>query len=145
MNKQQLIVELQSAGLKLASAEIGAAERMGGAGTSDHKAVIDGTTVMVPIVNSLAANSLYTVKEQRLQLNGTEIGAISFPPEPKFYSLTTSDGVPYKQIALLHSKDILATTVLQTCKRYGAKATPCQFCAIRQSLAAGRTIALKTP
>lgn len=73
---------------------------------------------MVPIFNSPAAKP-YTVKEQRLQLNGAEIGAISFPPEHKFYSLTTSDGIPYRQIALLHSKDVLATTVLQTCIRYG--------------------------
>ena len=146
MNKQQLIVELQSAGLKLASIEIGAAGRMGGAGPSDHKAVtVDNTTVMVPIFNSPAANSPYTVNEQKLQLNGAEISAISFPPEPKFYSLTTSDGIPYKQIALLHSKDVLATTVLQTCIRYGDTATSCQFCAIGQSLIAGRTIARKTP
>lgn len=146
MNKQQLIVELQSAGLKLARAEIGAAGRIGGAGPSDHKAVtVDDTTVMVPIFNSPAANSPYTVKEQRLQLNGVDIGAVSFPPEPKFYSLTTSDGIPYKQIALLHSKDVLATTVLQTCIRYGDTSTSCQFCAIGQSLAAGRTITRKTP
>ncbi len=150
MNKQRLIVELQSAGLKLASAEIGAAGRIGGAGPSDHKAVtVDDTTVMVPIFNSPAANSPYTVinssGEQTLQLNGAKIGAVSFPQEPKFYSLTTSDGIPYKQIALLHSKDVLATTVLQTCIRYGDTATSCQFCAIGQSLAAERTIARKTP
>ena len=146
MNKQQLIVELQSTGLKLGGAEIGVAGRAGGAGPSDHKAVtVDDTTVMVPIFNNPAANSPYTVKEQRLQLNGEDIGGISFPPEPKFYSLTTSDGISYKQIALLHSKDVLATTVLQTCIRYGDTATSCQFCAIGQSLAAGRTIAKKTP
>lgn len=146
MNKQQLIVELQSAGLKLASAETGAMGRIGGAGPSDHKAVtVDDTTVMIPIFNHPAANSPYTVKEQRLQLNGEDIGAVSFPPEPKFYSLSTSDGIPYKQIALLHSKDVLATTVLQTCIRYSDSATSCQFCAIGQSLAAGRTIARKTP
>lgn len=146
MNKQKLIVELQSAGLKLASAEIGSAGRIGGAGPSDHKAVtVDDTTVMIPIFNSPAANSPYTVKEQRLQLNGADIGAVSFPPEPKFYTLTTLDGIPYKQIALLHSKDVLATTVLQTCIRYGDNSTSCQFCAIGQSLAAGRTISRKNP
>ncbi len=146
MNKQQLIVELQSAGLKLANAETGAAGRIGGAGPSDHKAVtVDDTTVMIPIFNSPAASSPYTVKEKKLQLNGEDISTVAFPPEPKFYSLTTSDGIPYKQIALLHSKDVLATTVLQTCIRYGDTATSCQFCAIGQSLAAGRTIARKTP
>ena len=64
---------------------------MGGADPCDYKAVMDSTTVMVPIFDSPAANSPYTVKEQRLQLNGAEIGAISFSPEPKFYSLTTSE------------------------------------------------------
>jgi radical SAM protein (TIGR04043 family) len=39
----------------------------------------------------------------------------------------------------------LATTVLQTCIRYGNSATKCQFCAIGESLKAGRTIAKKTP
>src|SRR3712207_456907 len=134
MNKQQLIVELQAAGLKLTNTEIGAAGRIGGAGPSDHKAVTVGdTTVMVPIFNTPAARSPYTVigssKEQILQLDGEEIGTVSFPQEPKFYSLKTSDGIPYQQIALLHSKDVLATTVLQTCMRYGDTATSCQFCA----------------
>jgi radical SAM protein (TIGR04043 family) len=35
--------------------------------------------------------------------------------------------------------------VLQTCIRYQSRAKTCQFCAIGQSLAAGRTIARKTP
>ena len=46
---------------------------------------------------------------------------------------------------MLHSKDVLATTVLQTCIRYQSRTKTCQFCAIGQSLAAGRTIAHKTP
>src|SRR6202022_1657131 len=70
---------------------------------------------------------------------------ISFPPQPKFYALSTQDGVPYWKIAQLHSRDTLATTVLQTCVRYGNSATKCQFCAIGESLKAGRTIARKTP
>ncbi len=40
---------------------------------------------------------------------------------------------------------MLATTVLQTCIRYQSRTKTCQFCAIGQSLAAGRTIAHKTP
>jgi len=40
---------------------------------------------------------------------------------------------------------VLATTVLQTCIRYESRKKTCQFCAIGQSLAAGRTIAQKTP
>lgn len=126
MNKQQLIVELQSTGLKLATTEIGSTGRIGGAGPSDRKAVtLEGTTVMVSVFNSPAAKSPYIIVsssgEQRLQLNGRDIGAVSFPQTPKFYSLTTSDG-----IALLRSNDVLATTVLQTCIRYGDPATSCQ-------------------
>lgn len=152
MNKQQLINELQSHGLKLLDHEFGAAGRKGGAGPSDHKAVIvEGTTVMVPIFNSPAAQSPYTahvgssVEQIVLKLHGEAISSISFPQQPKFYSLTTTDGIPYWKIALLHSRDVLATTVLQTCMRYSNTATSCQFCAIEQSLAAGKTITRKTP
>lgn len=150
MNKQQLITELQSHGLKLIDHNLGVAGRKGGAGPSDHKAVtVDGTTVMVPIFNNAAAQSPYTARIDQvgmvLELEGKAISSISFPHQPKFYSLTTVDGIPYWKIALLHSRDVLATTVLQTCMRYGDTATSCQFCAIGQSLEAGRTIARKTP
>lgn len=155
MDKQQLITELQTYGLKWAdSAEIyaGATGRKGGAGPSDHKAItIAGTTVMVPIYTGTAARSPYSAtldpatNQAVLQFEQQDIAAISFPNAPKFYSLTTADGIPYSQIALLHSRDVLATTVLQTCMRYGDRDTACQFCAIGQSLEAGRTIARKTP
>lgn len=150
MNKQQLIVELQTHGLKLEQ-ETGAAGRKGGAGPSDHKAVtIDGTTIMVPIYNSPAAQSPYSIEmhpDQAIVLkrDSAPVGSIEFPHAPRFYSLTTADGIPYWKIALLHSRDVLATTVLQTCMRYSDAATACQFCAIGQSLDAGRTIARKTP
>lgn len=151
MNTQQLITELQSHGLKIVS-EGGAAGRKGGAGPSDHKAItIAGTTVMVPIYTDTAAASPYSARinpvtqQAMLHLGDDAIAAISFPPQPQFYSLTTADGIPYWKIALLHSRDVLATTVLQTCMRYSNMATACQFCAIGQSLEAGRTIARKTP
>jgi radical SAM protein (TIGR04043 family) len=152
MNKQSLIVELQSQGLRLVESEAGAAGRKGGAGPSDHKAVtIDGTTVMVPIYTGTAGRSPYhvTCEEDQpsplLFKQEEELAPIHFPNQPKFYSLTTSDGIPYWKIALLHSHDVLATTVLQTCKRYRDPSTACQFCAIEQSLNADRTIARKTP
>jgi radical SAM protein (TIGR04043 family) len=148
MNKQQLITELQSYGLQIVDPEHKASGRKGGAGPSDHKAVtVQGTTVMVPIYNQPAAHSPYTVSGESLVLerHGKSISSISFPELPKFYNLTTSDGIPYWKIALLHSRDVLATTVLQTCMRYSDTATACQFCAIGQSLEADRTIARKTP
>ncbi len=152
MNKQKLITELQSYGLRLIDPEVGASGRQGGAGPSDHKAItIEGTTVMVPIFNSPAAQSPYTVKltaaiaQMMLEHQGEPIASIQFPRQPQFYNLTTADGIPYWKIALLHSQNVLATTVLQTCMRYSDATTSCQFCAIGQSLDSDRTIARKSP
>jgi radical SAM protein (TIGR04043 family) len=153
VSKQQyLITELQTHGLRLADPGAGAPSRRGGAGPSDHKAVnVMGTTVMVPIHTSPAARSPYLAKKSGtdglsiLECNGEEVGVISFPRQPGFYSYTTTDGVPAWKIAQLHSSDVLATTVLQTCIRYGNRETACQFCAIGESLRLGRTIARKTP
>ncbi|MBE9045766.1 MSMEG_0568 family radical SAM protein [Pleurocapsales cyanobacterium LEGE 10410] len=149
MDKRKLITDLQSQGLKLIERDVGSASRKGGAGPTDHKAVIiDGTTVMIPIHNNIATKSAYTVETDRgmsLQKSDRLITEIKFPPQPKFYNLKTAEGIPYSQIALLHSHNVLATTVLQTCIRYGNRNTACQFCAIEQSLAAGKTIAQKTP
>ncbi|NJN03560.1 MAG: MSMEG_0568 family radical SAM protein [Leptolyngbyaceae cyanobacterium SL_1_1] len=151
MNKQRLITELQTHGLKLIDPTLGAAGRKGGAGPSDHKAVtIEGTTVMVPIYTGTAAQSPYSAQIQpdrsvQLKQMNQAIAPISFPEQPQFYRLSTADGIPYWKIALLHSRNVLATTVLQTCRRYRDPATACQFCAIEQSLEAGRTLARKTP
>ena len=152
MNQQQVITELQSRGLNLVSDGVGASGRKGGAGPSDHKAVtVGGTTVMVPVFTEGAAQSPFVVKRDRntgssvLLKEKEEIAPISFPTQPKFYGLETAEGVPYWKIALLHSRNVLATTVLQNCIRYDNRKTACQFCAISQSLEAGRTIAKKTP
>ncbi|WP_218081673.1 MSMEG_0568 family radical SAM protein [Anthocerotibacter panamensis] len=148
LSKQELIAQLQSHGLRLEGA--GRSGRQGGAGPSDHKAVtLDGTTVMVPIFTGTAAHSPYTVVFEAGQAmifgHGEALAPVSFPRQPQFYGLSTPEGVPYWKIALLHSTDILATTVLQTCMRYSDRATTCQFCAIGQSLEAERTIARKSP
>jgi radical SAM protein (TIGR04043 family) len=150
--KQFLLSELQAHGLRLLDSGTGVASRRGGAGPTDHKAVtVLGTTIMVPVHTRGAANSTYvaTPPDRRgisiLQNGDAAVCEISFPPPPRFYGLTTADGIPYWKIALLHSRDTLATTVLQTCVRYGNSATKCQFCAIGESLKAGRTIAKKTP
>ncbi len=150
--KQFLLSELQTHGLRLLDSSAGAASRRGGAGPTDHKAVtVLGTTVMVPVHTQGAAHSRYvaTPADRRgvsiLQSDDTVVCEISFPPQPRFYGLTTAEGIPYWKIALLHSRDTLATTLLQTCVRYGNSATKCQFCAIGESLKAGRTVAKKTP
>lgn len=150
IDKRRLITELQSQGLKLLDPDSGSG-RKGGAGPSDHKAVtLDGTTVMVPVFTDTAAQSSYSVARSPsgdavLQHADEELSPVHFPQPPKFYGLSTADGIPYWKIALLHSRDVLATTVLQTCIRYSDTSMSCQFCAIGQSLAGDRTIARKTP
>jgi radical SAM protein (TIGR04043 family) len=149
---EQLINELQSFGVRLVDPKAGAESRRGGAGPSDHKAMtIDGMTVMVPVHTAPAFESPYIVEQpdasgrSRVSRDGRTIGAVSFPLRPRFYDLATADGIPYSKIAVLHGRDVLATTVLQSCIRYQSRAKTCQFCAIGQSLAAGRTIERKTP
>ena len=136
----------------MADAKVGAPSRRGGAGPSDHKAMtINGRTVMVPIHTAASFASPYTSSRpdsdgfSTIERDGVYVGRMSFPGKPRFYALQTFDGVPYSKIAVLHSKDVLATTVMQTCIRYQSRAKTCQFCAIGQSLAAGRTIAHKSP
>lgn len=152
MNQQQVITELQSHGLKLVTDQVsGASGRKGGAGPSDHKAIkVGDTTVMVPVYNSNAAESDYVLRQGEggtaiLEKDSQAIAPIEFPAQPKFYELTTADGIPYNQIALLHGQDVLATTIQQTCMRFRDRDSACQFCAIEDSLTAGRTIARKTP
>lgn len=149
---RHLITELQALGLRLEDANAGAAARQGGAGPSDHKAVtLLGRTVMVPVHGDGARQSPFIARAPDargvsvLERHGLAVGRIEFPRQPRFYALQTFDGVPYSMIAQLHGRDVLATTVLQTCIRYGRRSTSCQFCAIGESLKAGRTINRKTP
>jgi radical SAM protein (TIGR04043 family) len=149
---QQLITELQSFGMRLSEPNAGAPSRRGGAGPSDHKAVtIDGHTVMIPVHTATSWSSPFIASAagadgiSRLTRDGATVGMISFPRHPRFYKLQTLDGIPYSKIATLHGADVLATTVLQSCIRYESRRKTCKFCAIGQSLAAGRTILRKTP
>ncbi|GAA3552486.1 MSMEG_0568 family radical SAM protein [Kribbella ginsengisoli] len=116
--------------------------RSKGAGPSDDgHLVVDGANATLPIV----ADSPYQVRDGGVYRNGLSLG-LSVEPvrRPRFYDLTTADGIPYQQIALLHGKDVLATTVVQTCIRYD-ESTRCRFCSIEESLRAGATVAAKTP
>jgi radical SAM protein (TIGR04043 family) len=149
---KNLITELQSYGLRLSDSALAAPGRRGGAGPSDHRAItIGGRTVMVPVYTGSAGMSPFAAlptpqgNTATLTRDGFPMARISFPRTPRFYAHETFDGVPYWKIAQLHGADVLATTILQTCIRFADRATSCQFCAIGQSLAAGKTIARKTP
>jgi radical SAM protein (TIGR04043 family) len=147
----RLITELQVHGVAEA-AVAGNPGRRGGAGPSDHRALtIDGTTVMVPVYNAAAQDSPYRLQSgdggavALADRDGTALTAVQPPAEPAFYGLHTAEGIPYRAIALLHGRDVLATTLLQTCIRFRDRRDSCQFCAIEQSLDDGRTLVRKTP
>jgi radical SAM protein (TIGR04043 family) len=121
--------------------------RPDGAGPSDDGHVlVDGANAALPT----NPDSPYSVRDGRvwlvddagtLQDTGLSLTAVQ---RPKFYDLTTADGIPYEHIARLHGADVLATTVVQTCIRY-AEADRCRFCTIEESLRSGATVAAKTP
>lgn len=132
-------VDVAIQGVRLLDAPV---QRRAGAGPSDDGHVLlDGVGAALP----LNPRSPYTVAGGRLLLDGADTGlAVETVARPRFYDLSTADGVPYEKIARLHSGSVLATTVVQTCVRYDEKER-CRFCAIEASLDAGATIAVKTP
>lgn len=151
LNKQQL-TEIQAQGIRWVEPTESGVSRIGGAGPTDHKAInFDSQTSMIPVFNEQVEHSRYKAEHDANQNqvlifeNEKLIDTASLPAKPKFYERETSDGIPYWKIATLHSKDVLATTVLQTCVRYRNRDTSCQFCAIEESLKNDRTIAHKTP
>jgi radical SAM protein (TIGR04043 family) len=117
-------------------------QRSKGAGPSDDGHFqVAGVNAAIP----LNRDSPYMVSGGHIWRGGRDLGMEIAPVvRPKFYDGRTSDGVPYSQIALLHGRDVLATTVVQTCIRY-AEDQRCRFCAIEESLRAGSTVAAKTP
>ena len=50
--------------------------------------------------------------------NEAKIGTVELVNPPRFYLGRTADGIAYKKIALLHGRDCLATTVIQTCANW---------------------------
>ncbi|MFF7930842.1 MSMEG_0568 family radical SAM protein [Streptomyces sp. NPDC007940] len=116
--------------------------RPDGAGPSDDGHVlVDGANAALP----RNPGSPYSVRDGTVWL-GDENTGISLTPvrRPKFYDLTTADGIRYEQIARLHGSNVLATTVVQTCIRY-TESDRCRFCTIEESLHSGATVAAKTP
>jgi radical SAM protein (TIGR04043 family) len=141
----RLITELQSAGLRV---EVPLEARHGGAGPSDSGMLwIEGVAVTVPTDASFAHGSPYAMRAEDdgygIYRDGVRLAAAATTPRPRYYDLSTADGIPYWKIALLHL-DSLASTVLQTCAYWG-NADQCQFCGIGLSLDGRRTIAKKRP
>jgi len=140
-----LIMELQSVGLRV---EAQLERRQSGAGPSDAGMLwIEGFPVTVPTESALAHRSPYVLKREDdsfgVYRDGERLAEARGTPRPKYYDLSTADGVPYWHIGLMHL-DSFASTVVQTCSYWG-NADQCAFCGIGLSLAAGRTIVKKSP
>jgi len=116
--------------------------RTAGAGPShDGHLVIDGLNAAIPR-NPL---SPFVFDGSRVLLDGEDTGMdVEVIERPRFYDLTTAGGVAYEKLAKLHGRNVLATTVVQTCVRY-APDQRCRFCSIEESLRAGATTAVKRP
>ncbi|BBZ36470.1 MSMEG_0568 family radical SAM protein [Mycolicibacterium confluentis] len=116
--------------------------RTAGAGPSaDGHLVIDGLNAAIP----RNPNSPFVFDGTRVILDGEDTGLdVEVVARPHFYDLVTPDGVPYEKLARLHGRNVLATTVVQTCIRYSADQR-CRFCTIEESLRSGATTAVKRP
>ena len=152
MNPRQLLAELQALGLGSGDdADSAPPGRRGGAGPSDHRAVSLGAhTLMVP--TGAGKQSPFRLRvlgddanRALLLRDGQPLAEVEVPTTPRFYALATAEGVPYAKIALLHSRRVLASTVLQSCVRYADPAKACQFCAIGTSLREGPHPGAKKP
>jgi len=124
-------------------------QREGGAGPAEAGTlIVNGIPVSVPMSSAYVSQSPYHIQpegDQTLLLkNGKELLAVGLVSKPKFYDFSTEDDVPYSKIALLHGRDCLATTVVQTCIYWHSKQR-CRFCGIELSLENAQTIQRKTP
>ncbi|MGZ4639252.1 MAG: MSMEG_0568 family radical SAM protein [Actinomycetes bacterium] len=142
----ELITTLQSTGLRV---EVPIGARAGGAGPADAGMLyIEGVQTTVPTSAAYVASSPYALRGEddggwAVYQGEQRLASAALAPRPAYYDLTTEQGIPYWQIALLHL-DSVASTVLQTCTYWGT-ADQCTFCGIGTTLANGRTIAKKTP
>lgn len=141
----ELITELQSFGLRLQGQLL---QRRGGAGPAEGGTfLISGIPVSLPISSQYVSKSPYVLREEGGQSlifkDEKAVCPVHFIERPKFYDHSTEEGVPYPKIALLHGKDCLATSVIQTCT-YWHSSERCQFCGIEVSHQSGQTIKIKT-
>jgi radical SAM protein (TIGR04043 family) len=138
----ELIMDLQSVGLRIET--ILETSRKGGAGPSDSGMLwIEGVPVTVPPSETSPYSLRAEDDGQGIFRDGVKVASVAGTRRPRFYDLETADGVPYHQIALLHL-DSLASTVVQACNYWG-NSDQGGFCGLGVSLAAGNTIAKKTP
>ena len=140
-----LLADLQSLGLRT---EEPLEARRGGAGPADAGMLwVEGVAVTVPVAAPFAAQSPYVLRAEddayAIYRDGERVASARRTARPRYYDLTTEDGIPYWQIALLHL-DSVASTVIQTCMYWGTDDV-CRFCGIELTLQSGQTIPVKRP
>ena len=142
-----LIADIQSRGLRIERE--GETTRVGGAGPSDAGMIsVEGVYITAPVGAAFVADSPYSLREDEfgqwaIFKDDRSVASAEVAARPKFYDLSTDDGIPYWKIALLHL-DSLASTVVQTCA-YWDTDDQCKFCGIELSLESGNTIPAKRP
>ncbi|MFO7987462.1 MAG: MSMEG_0568 family radical SAM protein [Desulfatiglandaceae bacterium] len=146
MQTAEIIAEVQSLGVKLPE---GGIQRKGGAGPAEAGSlVIAGYPVSVPFSSPFVSQSPYRLHSEAggfvLCKGHHALLPASLVPRPAFYEESTRDSIPLFKIALLHGKDCLASSVLQTCIHWDPK-TRCRFCGIQLSLKDRQTVSLKSP
>ena len=156
LDERQLLVELQSLGVKVQDDSASADQRRrgsssgrrGGAGPSDALFMwVRGLPLTVPWQAGFVDRSPYTV---HLSEDGAAtlfrgenlVGPVKLPRRPRIYDMETVDGIPYWKIALLHL-DSIASTVVQKCIYWGTE-EQCGFCGIELTRGAA-TVPVKTP
>jgi radical SAM protein (TIGR04043 family) len=140
-----LVVELQTRGIQIKTAF---ERRPGGAGPSDAGMIwVEGTPLTVPVDSTFVTDTPYTLEAEDVGFgiynNGLRVASAAPSTRPKFYDMSTAEGTPYWQIAIMHL-DSLASTVLQTCAYWGNE-DQCKFCGIGVSLDSGSTVKVKRP
>lgn len=143
---RELITELQSFGLRVQGQ---LSPRKGGAGPAEGGTfLIEGVPVSLPIGSEYVSKSPYVLREEEDQhlifKNEKMVSSVHLIERPKFYDHSTEEGIPYPKIALLHGKDCLATSVIQTCTYWNSKER-CRFCGIELSHRSGQAIKMKSP
>lgn len=148
---EEIKAEVQSLGVRIPpTREGGYRFREGGAGPAEGATlVLDGTPASVPVLSDFVSRSPYrleTGSEGWVLFREDEPldVPVTVPHEPAFYRESTVEGVPYRQIALLHGVDCLASTVFQACRYWGTPSA-CKFCGVGLSWKSGKTLLRKEP
>ncbi len=142
----EILTDLMSLGLRV---EDCSEARKGGAGPAEGKAIIiGGRVVNVPVGAHYVEESPYSLERRGdefvVEKSGRVLCKAEPIPPPAFYGGRTTDGIPFRHIALLHGSNCLASTVIQACAHWRT-GRRCGFCATEVSLRAGRTLPVKTP